>query len=62
MQPDGAGFRPLERLGEKTQALAEMGSVFAVFRQANCEVQDNEWKAYVLCETVEEQCASEPQR
>lgn len=62
MQPDGARFRPLERLGEKAHALAEMRTVLAVFCQADCEVQENEWEAYVLCETVEEECASEPQR
>lgn len=27
MQPDGAGLRPRERLGQKAEALTEMGSV-----------------------------------
>lgn len=42
MQPDAAGLRPSETLGQKSQTLSEMGAVIAVSGEPRGEVEEDE--------------------
>ncbi len=57
MQPDRAGFRPSERLGQKAETLREPAAVGTIQPEPRGEVEEDKRERYELEKTIEEKVA-----